>query len=110
MAEKKITEPSAGSWSVGIHSDNTDLVIRRGDGEIIANLSVDSCSVKGMSRREQRANANIMAASKDLLELLSEMFSDIENGRVDENFFNLRSEFRKITNRIYRGPKPLKTK
>ncbi len=100
MAAEKIIEPSAGSWSVSIHADNTDLVIRRGDGEIIANLSVDSKVIK---RKEQRTNADLMAASKDLLELAIEIFSDIENGRVDENFFHLRSEFRKITNRIYQG-------
>jgi len=64
-----------GEWDISTHSDNEDIVIRSQKG-IIANLSVDSWDE--LSRKEQEANAHLIAVAPAMYEALQELVQHLE--------------------------------
>lgn len=45
---------------------------------------------------EQKANAQLISAAPDLLEAYKTLFTAVENGTLENDFFSLREQFRTV--------------
>ncbi len=75
--------------------------ITNGDSVVISNGIIIAQMLLTESAVKTKATAHLMATSKELLKLSTDLWSAIENGKVDEKFFELRAEFRRVTDKAY---------
>lgn len=69
--------------------------------EAKSNANVNASYVRPST--EARANAHLIAAAPEMLEAYTTLWAAVENGTIDKDFFELREQFRNVTDKAKGG-------